>query len=243
MAAPRRGSAPTYKVVLLGELGVGKTSLLRRLKDNTFDEYDDKCRGIDSCTKVVKVDGETVVLSIWDASKYDRWLDLSRDTPYPNYHKWRNAHAAVFVYSISEASSLHYLTQWIKDTQMRSPNAVQMLIGNMEDLEPEIDPTTARSFAEAHEFELQFEISCKTNSGIEEAFEQLARVLHKPCQRPPETDSIITGTQVDADVNCVHHNVAMVALFFSCMQNVAILLLKGGGEGNFIEWLGRYVGM
>ena len=62
MAAPTRG--PTYKVVLLGELGVGKTSLFRRLKENTFDEYQTATTGIDSCTKVVKVDGETVMVSV-----------------------------------------------------------------------------------------------------------------------------------------------------------------------------------
>ena len=60
MALPSRG--PTYKVVLLGELGVGKTSLFRRLKDNTFDEYQTATTGIDSCTKVTKVDGETVMV-------------------------------------------------------------------------------------------------------------------------------------------------------------------------------------
>ena len=59
-SAPSRG--PTYKVVLLGELGVGKTSLFRRLKDNTFDEYQTATTGIDSCTKVVKVHGETVMV-------------------------------------------------------------------------------------------------------------------------------------------------------------------------------------
>lgn len=62
MAAPSRG--PTYKVVLLGELGVGKTSLFRRLKDNTFDEYQTATTGIDSCTKVVKAHGETVMVSL-----------------------------------------------------------------------------------------------------------------------------------------------------------------------------------
>lgn len=111
-------------------------------------------------------------LSIWDTAGVERFRTLTR-----NYY--RNAHAAVFVYSVSEASSLHYLAQWIKDTQNFAPNAVRMLIGNKEDLEPEIDPTTAKSFATAHEFELQFLISCKTNSGIGEAFEQLARALHK----------------------------------------------------------------
>ena len=54
-----------------------------------------------------------------------------------------------------------------------------MLVGNKVDLEAEIDPTTIQCFASAREIELQFLISCKTNSGIAEAFEQLARALHK----------------------------------------------------------------
>jgi len=57
------GRGPTYKVVLLGELGVGKTSLFKRLKDNTFDEYQTATTGIDSCTKVMKVENEQVMVS------------------------------------------------------------------------------------------------------------------------------------------------------------------------------------
>lgn len=64
--AAHASRGPTYKVVLLGELSVGKTSLFRRLKDNTFDEYQTATTGIDSCTKVVKVDGETVMVSQQD---------------------------------------------------------------------------------------------------------------------------------------------------------------------------------
>ena len=60
------GRGPTYKVVLLGELGVGKTSLFKRLKDNTFDEYQTATTGIDSCTKVMKVDGEQIMISLWN---------------------------------------------------------------------------------------------------------------------------------------------------------------------------------
>lgn len=53
---------PTYKVVLLGELGVGKTSLFRRIKENIFDEFSTTTQGIDSCTKVFKVDGESITV-------------------------------------------------------------------------------------------------------------------------------------------------------------------------------------
>ncbi len=62
MANATRG--PTYKVVLLGELGVGKTSLFRRIKDNSFDEFSTATAGIDSCTKTMKIDGCTITVSI-----------------------------------------------------------------------------------------------------------------------------------------------------------------------------------
>ena len=65
-AAPSRG--PTYKVVLLGELGVGKTSMFRRLKDNSFDECQTATIGIDSCSKTVKVDEQNVMVSTFIVS-------------------------------------------------------------------------------------------------------------------------------------------------------------------------------
>lgn len=105
----------------------------------------------------------------------ERFRTLTR-----NYY--RNAHAAVFVYSLAEASSLHYLAQWIRDTESFAPHATRMLVGNKSDLESlgEIEETTAQSFASAHKFELHYRTSCKTSDGIGEAFSKLAQALHKP---------------------------------------------------------------
>lgn len=130
----------------------------------------------------------------------ERFRTLTR-----NYY--RNAHAAVFVYSVSEASSLHYLSQWIKDTQNFAPNAKRMLLGNKTDIEPmEIDELTSKSFSKAHEFDLHFHISCKSNSGINEAFEQLAISLHKPAPTKPggsPLQSSVGGAVVDLDASPV----------------------------------------
>ncbi len=62
--ASNAARGPTYKVVLLGELGVGKTSLFRRIKDNSYDEFSTATPGIDSCTKTMKVDGSTITVSL-----------------------------------------------------------------------------------------------------------------------------------------------------------------------------------
>lgn len=65
----------TYRVVLLGELGVGKTSLFRRIKDNTFDHQQPATSGIDSCSKYINVDGEEIVVSEEATSRVLRaWL-------------------------------------------------------------------------------------------------------------------------------------------------------------------------
>ena len=101
----------------------------------------------------------------------------------------------MFVYSVSETSTLHYLAQWVKDTQNFAPNAVRMLLGNKTDLEAEVDPSTAQGFSEAHEFQLNFQVSCKENSGIKEAFDKLAEALHATQstqgRRQDRTDLII----------------------------------------------------
>lgn len=136
-------------------------------------------------------------LSIWDTAGVERFRTLTR-----NYY--RNAHAAVFVYSVSEASSLHYLSQWIKDTQNFAPNATRMLLGNKTDIEPmEIDELTSKSFSKAHDFDLHFHISCKSNSGIREAFEELAISLHKPSPSKPVRGSPSQSNPAPGAVNVV----------------------------------------
>lgn len=124
----------------------------------------------------------------------ERFRTLTR-----NYY--RNAHAAVFVYSVTDISSLHYLSQWEKDTQHFAPNAVRMLLGNKIDLEPEVDEFAAKSFARTHAFELDHMISCKTNQGIKEAFDALARELQQT-SKPNQTEQVVHVT------NNYDHNAA-----------------------------------
>lgn len=111
-------------------------------------------------------------MSIWDTAGVERFRTLTR-----NYY--RNAHAAVFVYSVTEISSLHFLTQWEKDAQNFAPNAVRMLLGNKKDLDPEVDEYTAEQFSKMHVFDKDGIVSCKTGNGVLEAFEGLAKLLHE----------------------------------------------------------------
>ena len=203
MAALSEDQDPTckYKVALLGEHGVGKKSLLRRLKDNT--EYDEYQQDIDSCTKVVKVDGETVMLSIWLSSKYEQ-LELVYDNP----DIYRSTHAFVFVYSVSDLESLRNLPFLIQEIEFRSRlhERMYIIIGNKIDVGEDESRGALEPLVEELDPELQLLTSCKTNSctvlcpdpvycDIGQAFELLAKVLHKSCQGSPGTDSIIRGIE------------------------------------------------
>ena len=232
MAALSKDQAPTckYEVALIGDYGVGKKSLLRRLKDNTFDEDDEYQQDIDSCTKVVKIDGETVMLSIWLWSKYEQ-LEWQYESPYV----YPNTHAFVFVYSVSDLESLRNLPFLIQEIEFRSRlhERMSIIIGNKIDVgEDEILESRGalKSFVEELDPELQLLTSCKTNSctvlcpdpvycDIGQAFELLARVLHKSRQGSLGTDGIIRGIEFK---NGVHITLLLlcflfIALFFTCI--------------------------
>ena len=137
-------------------------------------------------------------MSIWDTAGVERFRTLTR-----NYY--RNAHAAVFIYSVTDVSSLHFLTQWEKDTQNFAPNAIRMLIGNKSDLEAEVDDYTAEQFAKMHSFDRDAVISCKTGKGIHEAFEGLAKLLHEQGEKDEggggHHEGVIAVTALDNNRN------------------------------------------
>ena len=220
MAALSKDQAPTckYEVALVGDYGVGKKSLLRRLKDNTFDEYQ---QDIDSCTKVVKIDGETVMLSIWLWSKYEQ-LEWQYESPYV----YPYTHAFVFVYSVSDLESLRNLPILTQKIEFRSRlhERMSIIIGNKIDVGEDESRGALKSFVEELDPELQLLTSCKTNSctvlcpdpvycDIGQAFELLARVLHKSRQGSPGTDGIIRG--IEFTEWCTHNIV--IAFFFTCI--------------------------
>ena len=72
-----------------------------------------------------------------------------------------------------------------------------MLVGNKSDLDAGVDETTIKQFAQLHEFELQYHVSCKKNTGIAESFDELARVLHKYPEGKPHVDARAQGETLD----------------------------------------------
>lgn len=114
----------------------------------------------------------------------ERFRTLTR-----NYY--RNADAAVYLYSVTDTASLHYLSQWLKDTQQHAPDALKVMVGNKIDLESnvEVEDSVAQAFANLHSIQHVYRISCKTNSGVEELLASVSRAVHHQRSSSPEGET------------------------------------------------------
>lgn len=162
------GDTGPFKIVLLGEGRVGKTSLVSRFVRNTFDPKEMSSQSAAFCEKRVKIQNTTVNLAIWDTAGQERFHSLA-----PIYY--REAHGAVIVYDITDMDSWNRVPKWISELQVTGTNCNIALVGNKQDLRaqarvPQVDAERyARSIGGKH-----FPVSCKLNEGVEAVFLGLA---------------------------------------------------------------------
>lgn len=92
-----------------------------------------------------------------------------------NYY--RGSHAAIFIYSVEEPSSIHYLGHWIRDLEEFAPDALKILVGNKKDLECQISAETIELFNNANGCSLSVLTSAKTGEGVQNTFNAVAKML------------------------------------------------------------------
>ncbi|XP_045470305.1 ras-related protein Rab-18-like [Harmonia axyridis] len=166
----------TLKILIIGESGVGKSSILLRFIDDNFDPDQTLTIGVDFKTKKLTVDGNTVKLAIWDTAGQERFRTLT-----PSYY--RDAQGAILVFDVSNYSTFARLETWLNelDTYSTRSNIVKMIVGNKIDKEKRKVPREeAMNFARRHQT-LYIEASAKTKDGVQTAFEEL---VYKIIQTP-----------------------------------------------------------
>ncbi|XP_015904438.1 ras-related protein Rab-43 [Parasteatoda tepidariorum] len=191
-----------FKLILLGDYNVGKTSIFRRFKDNEFKESGNLSVGIDNYSKVIEVDGQNVTLVLWDTVGTERFRTLTR-----NY--FRNADACLIVFSSNEPETLTSLTQWVRDADDFSENALKALIRNKNDLKCLIAQEKVNAFAHHHDCDIVFNISAKTGEGIQEMFKTIAQKLILKSSRVQKNQSLferdvhqLDAHEVDVKATC-----------------------------------------
>lgn len=171
---------PPYKVIVLGDSGVGKTSLCHVCKFNVFPENVEVTIGFDVWEKIVPLSDPSeglVRLQMWDTAGQERFR-FSITGKY-----YRGTHAAIFIYDITNMDSFENLVNWERELDKQSIGnmpPIKFLVGTKTDLEAERKVPRARAerFAKHHQMYF-FEFSAKKNiEEIDRAFEFAAQKLY-----------------------------------------------------------------
>merc|ERR1719300_1338055 len=163
-----------FKVVLLGDAAVGKSSLVERLQNNEFSEEKPSTIGAYFCIKKMTVAGKEVSLNIWDTAGQEKFKSLA-----PMYY--RGAAACLILYDVTNRDSFENAKNWVKELNDKNKDCkVKILIGNKNDLDgKEINEEDVKEFVEETGCENTFEVSAKTGDRVEEVFEYLAKEVMK----------------------------------------------------------------
>ncbi|CAH3040033.1 unnamed protein product [Pocillopora meandrina] len=158
----------TLKILIIGESDVGKSSLLLRFTDDTFDPDIGSTIGVDFKVKTLTVDGNKAKLAIWDTAGQEHFRTLT-----PSYY-W-GAHGVILVYDTSSRETFEKLEEWLNEIEMYSTkkDIIKMLVDNKIDKEGcEVDRKQGLQFARRHSM-LFIEASARTREGVQLAFEEL----------------------------------------------------------------------
>jgi len=162
-----------FKLLIIGDSGVGKSSLLLRFADNTFSGNYISTIGVDFKIRTIEIDGEKVKLQIWDTAGQERFRTITSTY-------YRGAHGVIIVYDVTNGDSFHNISRWLTEIEQNCEVDNRILVGNKND-----DPSfkvvlskDAQHVAELMKMPL-FETSAKDNINVEEMFNAITRMVLK----------------------------------------------------------------
>ncbi|KAM4540359.1 ras-related protein Rab-15-like isoform 1-T1 [Fundulus diaphanus] len=161
-----------FRLLLLGDSGVGKTCMLRRFAEGEFDPSHISTIGVDFKMKTIQIDGLRVRVQIWDTAGQERYQTITKQY-------YRRAQGIVFVYDITDMPSFQHIAKWAGDVDEFAPEDVQtILVGNKADEEFRRQVTTdqGKKLAETYGMEF-FEASASTSTNISESFIRVTELV------------------------------------------------------------------
>jgi len=162
----------TYKIVMLGDGAVGKTSLIKQYITHTFSENYLATIGIQMSVKEYRIQNETIKVMFWDIAGQQAFSRV-----HPLY--FQGADAAILVYDITRRTTFENVDFWYKRLMTYAPNAILILCGNKIDLANKRVVTRLEGQYKAKDFKMRYfvETSAKTGEGVDELFEILFELV------------------------------------------------------------------
>ena len=161
-----------FKVLLLGNSDVGKSSLLLRFVDSLWNDTFVPTIGVDFKVKTLEINNQRVKMQIWDTAGQERFR-----TVISTY--FRGAHGILLLYDVTNKDSFKNLENWLTEIEKNSSDKVlKILLGNKCDLsdDREISKEEGQAFAIRNGMEFM-ETSAKMNTNVSEAFETLGKLM------------------------------------------------------------------
>ncbi|KAK6199566.1 ras family-domain-containing protein [Scheffersomyces amazonensis] len=180
--SPTTNRFAQFKLVLLGESAVGKSSIVHRFVKNTFDDLRESTIGAAFLTQTITFPetNTTIKFEIWDTAGQERYKSLA-----PMYY--RNANAALCVYDITSRSSFNKAQDWIKELKRQAPEGIVIaLVGNKSDLaeDRQVEADEVEEYIQQQTSEedgnsriITSECSAKSGEGVLEIFNSIGRAL------------------------------------------------------------------
>ncbi|KAF5291775.1 hypothetical protein FQA39_LY14263 [Lamprigera yunnana] len=160
-----------FKLLIIGDSGVGKSSLLLRFADNTFSGSYITTIGVDFKIRTVTIDGQRIKLQIWDTAGQERFRTITSTY-------YRGTHGVIVVYDVTNGDSFANVKRWLHEIEHNCDVVNRILVGNKNDCPDRKVVLTedAKRFADTMGIQL-FETSAKDNINVEEMFVSVTRLV------------------------------------------------------------------
>lgn len=180
-----------FKLLLIGDSGVGKTSILFKFSEDTFSPAFISTIGIDFKIRTIEVDGKKIKLQVWDTAGQERFRTIT--TAY-----YRGAMGIMLVYDVSNLKSFENISNWIRNIEMHATQDVElMILGNKCDIADKRQVSKEKGEQLALQHNIKFmETSAKATINIEEAFTTLARDIKLKMEKRMNDSNLNRGYQL-----------------------------------------------
>ncbi|XP_018335926.1 ras-related protein Rab-35-like [Agrilus planipennis] len=180
-----------FKLLIIGDSGVGKSSLLLRFSDNTFTGSYITTIGVDFKIKTVNIDGQRVKLQIWDTAGQERFRTITSTY-------YRGTHGVIVVYDVTNGETFANVKRWLHEIEQNCDVVNRVLVGNKNDCPDRKVVLTedAKRFADTMGIQL-FETSAKDNINVEEMFLSVTRLVLRSKQEMKERQNVTSNDTVN----------------------------------------------
>lgn len=180
-----------FKLLLIGDSGVGKSCLLLRFADDTYTQDYISTIGVDFKIRTIDLDGKTIKLQIWDTAGQERFRTITSSY-------YRGAHGIIVVYDVTDQESFNNVKQWLQEIdRYATVGVMKLLVGNKADLSDKkiVDYNAAKEFADSLSIPF-LETSALSSTNVEQAFYTMARQI-----KAQMANSSNNSTQNKSNVN------------------------------------------